>query len=242
MLPLKDTIPSNTYPFINYTFIILNVVMFFFELLQGPELEQFIEQFGVIPYYYKLSYNPEIEILDYVYMKYFPLISSLFLHGSWFHLLGNMLFLWIFGDNVEDRLGHFRYLLFYFICGITASLSHVFVNINSTIPTIGASGAIAGVLGAYVLLYPWARVKTLIIIFIFIDIIELPAVIFIIFWFLIQLFSGFGSILAAGGSGGVAWFAHIGGFVSGFLLVPVFKKRQKSRKPPRFSRHEVYRW
>jgi len=242
MIPLKDTIPSKTYPFVNFLLIGANFSFFFIELMQGPSLNNFIQQYGIIPSHLKLSYNPDMGFVDFVYFKYFPFVSSLFLHGGWFHLLGNMLFLWIFGDNVEDRLGHFRYLVFYLLSGIAASIGHILVNPDSTIPTIGASGAIAGVLGAYVLLYPLARVKTLIFIFIIIDIIELPAVIFIFLWFGMQLFNGLGSIMASQDDGGVAWFAHIGGFVAGIVLVNIFKKRKKEKRPPRFYRYEMYPW
>ncbi|MFC1848830.1 rhomboid family intramembrane serine protease [candidate division CSSED10-310 bacterium] len=242
MIPLGDTVPSKTFPFINYFLVAANVFFFLIELAQGPYLDKFIQSYGVVPYHFKVMFRPEMNVFDYVYFKYFPLLSSLFLHGGWFHLGGNMLFLWIFGDNVEDRLGHVRYLFFYLFCGIAASAAHIVMNFNSTIPSIGASGAIAGVLGAYLLLYPWARVRTLIIIFIFIDIIEIPAYLFIFFWFLIQLFSSFGSIMASPNAGGVAWFAHIGGFIAGFITVNIVKKRQKPRRLPRFQRFERHPW
>ncbi|MBN2384489.1 rhomboid family intramembrane serine protease [bacterium] len=241
MIPLKDTIPSQTYPFVNYFLISANCIVFLFELALGPELEQFIQHFGVIPGAFTRAYHPEPDLVGYLSVAVLPLFSSLFLHGGWFHLIGNMLFLYIFGDNVEDRLGHFKYLVFYLLCGVLASLGHVVMNLDSLVPTIGASGAIAGVLGAYVVLYPWARVRTLIFIFIFFDIIEIPAIFFIVIWFMMQVLSGFGSIMSAS-SGGVAWFAHIGGFLAGLLGVLVFRSRRRPRRPPRLYRHEVYPW
>jgi len=243
VIPLKDTIPSSTYPFVNYCLIVVNSAVFLYELLLGPGLEQFIQRFGVIPYYFTLSFQPGIGLKEYVGLTCLPLVTSLFIHGGWFHIIGNMWFLYIFGDNIEDRLGHIRYLFFYLFCGVAASLGHVMINLDSIIPTIGASGAIAGVLGAYALLYPWARVKTLIIIIFIIDIVELPAVFFLVFWFIIQLFNGFGSIMSSSGHGGVAWFAHIAGFVSGLVVIHFFAgRRRKQRKPPRLVRHEVYPW
>ena len=145
------------------------------------------------------------------------------MHGGWIHLLSNMLFLWVFGDNIEDKLGHFRYLFFYIVCGIVASFSHIFTTLNSQIPCIGASGAIAGVMGAYMFLFPKARIKTLMIWLIFIQVIRIPVVIILGYWILIQGLSGFVEYKAQSGSG-IAWFAHIGGFVTGFLLIIMMKK------------------
>ncbi|MFQ5927759.1 MAG: rhomboid family intramembrane serine protease, partial [Terriglobia bacterium] len=159
---------------------------------------------------------------------YVPLLSSMFRHGGWMHLIGNMWFLWIFGDNVEDYLGHLRYLIFYFVCGLGAGLAHTLFNLNSTIPTIGASGAVAGVLGGYFLLYPRHKVLTLIPAF-FLFMVELPAALILLYWFVIQFFSGAASFAVGGGGGGVAWWAHVGGFILGLLLVKRFRGRTRPR-------------
>lgn len=233
MIPLKDDVPSRTFPIVNISLIIINVVVFVFELMLGEDLQGFIEQFGVIPakYFYQ---GMLLETGDVIYFsdsgRVLPLFSSIFLHGGWLHLFGNMLYLWIFGDNVEDRMGHFRYLIFYILCGLAASFSHIMMNPDSTIPTIGASGAIAGVLGAYMFLYPNANVIVLLPIFIFFDIIKLPALVVLGFWFVMQLFQGTLALsVESSATGGVAWWAHIGGFVFGAIAVHIFKK--KSRKP-----------
>jgi membrane associated rhomboid family serine protease len=153
-----------------------------------------------------------------------PIFTSMFLHGGWLHFLGNMLYLWIFGDNVEDRLGHLRYLVFYVLCGVAAALLHIFTNHGSTLPTVGASGAIAGVLGAYLVFFPGARVLALVPILFFFQLMELPALIFLGFWFVIQFFSGALS-LASQPVGGTAWWAHIGGFMAGVIYAFKFKRR-----------------
>jgi membrane associated rhomboid family serine protease len=156
--------------------------------------------------------------------------TSMFLHGGWLHLIGNMWYLWIFGDNVEDRLGHFTYLVFYLLCGLGAGIVHTILNYNVDLPSIGASGAIAGVLGAYVVSYPFARVQTVIPIFIFIQIIEIPALIVLGFWFVMQFFYGATTLASAtGNTGGVAWWAHVGGFVIGMILVPLFPRKDRPR-------------
>ncbi|GAB4178698.1 MAG: rhomboid family intramembrane serine protease [Calditrichia bacterium] len=227
MFPLKDTIPSKTFPVINYLLIALNVLIWFFETsLSQEQLQEFIHLFGAIPARFHW-----IAVLDIQTMiaKYYPLFTSMFLHGSWFHLLGNMWFLWIFGDNVEDAMGHVRYLIFYMLCGIIAGLTHIHLNPESIVPTVGASGAIAGVMGAYVLLYPRAKIITLIFIFIFIDIVELPAFFYLGLWIFMQFIQGTVSFLLPPDVGGVAWWAHIGGFLGGFLLVYLFKKPQHKR-------------
>jgi len=228
MIPIRDTIPSRTYPVINVVIIILNVLVFFYELSLGPNLERFIFSFGVIPikFYYLLSKEP------YNIFKIFvPFLSSIFLHGGWVHIVGNMLYLWIFGDNVEDRMGHFRYLVFYITCGVVASLVHLYINPVSGVPTIGASGAIAGVMGAYFVLYPRSRVITLVPIFFFLQVIEIPAFFFLGFWFLMQFFSGSLSLITTGQDiGEIAWWAHIGGFICGIVLVFIFRKRKRYYK------------
>jgi hypothetical protein len=154
----------------------------------------------------------------------------MFLHGGWLHLIGNMWYLWIFGDNVEDRLGHFPFFIFYLLSGIGAGIVHTILNANTFVPTIGASGAIAGVLGAYLVSYPFARVLTLVPIFVFIQVIEIPAMIVLGFWFVIQFFSGAAALATAGpNSGGVAWWAHVGGFVIGMVLIGLFPRKDRPR-------------
>ena len=212
MIPLRDVIPSRTTPYITITIIVLNALAWLFELsLPHDVLNEFLTVYGVVPAYFSAP----------------TLITSMFLHGSWSHVIGNMWYLWIFGDNVEDRVGHGRFIFFYLLCGVAAALGQVAVNPNSMLPTIGASGAIAGVMGAYFVLYPHSRVLTLIP-WIFIQIIELPAIMLLGFWFLMQLFSA-GAIAvtsASHGSGGVAFAAHVVGFVAGLGGVFLFRKPQ----------------
>ena len=212
MIPLRDIIPSRTTPYITVTIIILNAFGWFYELsLPHESLNEFLTVYGVVPAYFTWP----------------TLITSMFLHGSWMHVIGNMWYLWIFGDNVEDRVGHGRFILFYLLCGILAALGQVAVDPASQLPTIGASGAIAGVMGAYFVLYPHSRVLTLIP-WIFIQIVELPAIVLLGFWFLMQLFSA-GAIAvtsASHGSGGVAFMAHVAGFTFGALGIFVFRKKQ----------------
>jgi membrane associated rhomboid family serine protease len=155
----------------------------------------------------------------------------MFLHGGWLHLIGNMWYLWIFGDNVEDRVGHIRFLAFYLLCGFGAGIAHTIINANTAVPSIGASGAIAGVLGAYLVSYPFARVLTLVPLFIFIQIIEIPAVIVLGLWFVIQFFNGTAALASttAASAGGVAWWAHVGGFLLGVLLIGLFPRRGRQR-------------
>jgi hypothetical protein len=208
MIPLKDNIPAEKTPFVTYALIAVNVLAFFYELALGEGLDTFVFYYGVVPDTVTAGiYGPQYTIL--------PFFTSMFLHGGWLHIIGNMLFLWIFGDNVEDRMGHFLYLLFYLASGVGASILHVASDPHSTIPTIGASGAIAGVMGAYFVLYPRARVMSAVILFVFIKLMEIPAVIFLGIWFLIQIFSGVASIGADAASGGVAFWAHVGGFIVG---------------------------
>jgi len=213
VIPIRDRNPSGTFPYVTTGIIIINIFIFLYELSLGSDLGPFLHQYGVVPvkatHYFQ---TPDLTLID----TFFPLLSSTFLHAGFIHLIGNMWFLWIFGDSIEDRLGHFKYLCFYILCGAIASSVHVFFNSQSQIPCIGASGAIAAVLGAYMVTFPRARVTTIVPIFFFIQIIELPAVIVLGFWILIQFFSGTVSSTASGG--GVAWWAHVGGFVSGIIL------------------------
>ena len=218
MIPFRDNIPSRTFPFITLLLILANIVAFLFELSLSPRvLDAFIRTFGVIPAdipAWPGSQEPLVAIIV-------PYFTSMFLHGGWMHLIGNMWYLWIFGDNVEDRVGHFRFLVFYLLCGLGAGIVHTVVNLSSVIPSVGASGAIAGVLGAYAVSFPKARVLTLLPIFIFVQIIEIPALIVLGLWFLMQFLYGTASLAVATSSstGGVAWWAHIGGFIIGMILV-----------------------
>ena len=219
MIPLRDTIKSKTVPYVNYTLISLCGLVFLYELSLGGRVGHFIRSTGVTPADVSAS-------LLQGHLAAHPaltLLSSMFVHGGWMHLLGNMLYLYIFGDNVEDRIGHGAYLVFYLLCGAGSALVQVYAQQSSTAPLIGASGAISGVLGAYFLLYPRARVLTLIPLFVFFPVVEVSAFFFLGFWFLLQFLQG---ALASGGgdaaAGGVAWWAHAGGFVTGAVLLPVF--------------------
>jgi membrane associated rhomboid family serine protease len=213
MIPLRDVIPSRTTPFVTIGIIAINVLAFWFELSLAPGARQaFIRGFGIVP----------------AELAWTTLVSSMFLHGGWLHIIGNMWYLWIFGDNVEDRMGHGRYLVFYLLSGAVAGAAHALINPDSFVPTIGASGAVAAVMGAYFVLFPRSRVLTLIPLFIFIEIIEIPAVFFLGFWFLMQLFSGAGSIAHTTGSqGGIAFWAHVAGFLAGFGGVFVFRRPER---------------
>ena len=216
MIPVRGTIPSENYPVINNTIIGINVILYLVELGQGAGLERFIYIYGLVPARYSV---PNIASYFSGGQQLFSFISFMFLHGGFWHLLGNMWSLYIFGDNVEDRLGHLRYLLFYLICGLTSGFSHLIFNLQSNIPTIGASGAIAGVMGAYFILYPSSKILTLIPIFIIPYFIEIPAFFFLGFWFLFQFLNAAGS---HGDISGIAWWAHIGGFIFGIIFLKIF--------------------
>jgi membrane associated rhomboid family serine protease len=217
VIPLRDVIPSRTTPYITVTIILLNAVAWLFEIsLQQNDLNQFLYVYGVVPAQFTWP----------------TLITSMFLHGGWMHVIGNMWYLWIFGDNVEDRLGHAGYIIFYLLCGIVAAFGQIVIDPTSTLPTIGASGAIAGVMGAYFVLYPRSRVLTLVPLILWWEMFELPAVVLLGFWFLLQLFSAAGSIaVTAGthGSGGVAFMAHVAGFVFGGVSMVVLRRQASSR-------------
>jgi len=234
LLPLADHNPRRTTPVVNIVLIIVNVLMFFWELqLQASRvLEPALMSVAFVPVRF---WNAPGALLPNVVTMF----VSMFLHGGWLHLGGNMLYLWIFGDNIEDRLGHGKYLFFYLACGLLATLAHAVMNPGSDVPSIGASGAIAGVLGAYIVLFPKQRVTTLIPIFIFITVREIPAIFLLGFWIVMQLFFGAASM---GGdlqrSGGVAYFAHIGGFVAGMVLITLLGGR---RPPPRPEYQDYWR-
>jgi membrane associated rhomboid family serine protease len=207
MFPLKDTQPSYSRPVVTIAIITVNLLVFLFEASLGPYTRNaLIETYGLVPDQFRVT----------------TVLTSMFLHGGWLHVLGNMWFLWIFGDNIEDLLGHAKYLVFYLLCGCVAALGQVISGPYSTVPMVGASGAIAGVMGAYMIKFPRARILTLVFIIVFFTTIEIPAPIMLAYWFFIQLFSGFGSIARTHISqGGTAFFAHIAGFVAGIVLVKV---------------------
>lgn len=213
MIPLRDVIPSRTTPYITVTIIVLNAIAWFFELSLRDDVRQlFLTFYGVVP----ADFRPV------------TLVTSMFLHGSWMHVIGNMWYLWIFGDNVEDRLGHGRFIVFYLLCGTVAAFGQIAMDPTAALPTIGASGAIAGVMGAYFVLYPHSRVLTLVTVIFFWEIIEVPAILLLGFWFLMQLVSA-GAIAVtanAAGGGGVAFMAHVAGFVTGIIAVFVLRRRQ----------------
>jgi len=213
MFPLRDTQPSYSKPVVTILLIVVNILVFLFEFSLDPETQNaFIAAYGLIPDQF----------------HFFNVITSMFLHGGWMHVLGNMWFLWIFGDNIEDILGHGKYILFYLLCGAVAALAQVAVSPNSRIPTVGASGAIAGIMGAYMIKFPHSRILSLVTIVFFFTTVEIPAWIMLIYWFVIQFFSGVGTLGASQSSqGGVAFFAHIGGFIAGIALISVMGPRQR---------------
>jgi membrane associated rhomboid family serine protease len=224
MLPLRDDQPRYSTPWVNYFLIGLNLVIFLFEAtLDRRSLELLIRQFGVVPSHWALFLEGSQRYpLPAVVLPFF---TSMFLHGSWMHVIGNMWFLYIFGDNVEDYLGHFKYLVFYLLAGLIAMSTQVLVSLHSSVPTVGASGAIAGVLGAYFVLYPKARVLT----WFFVFVLWVPAWIILGYWFALQFLSGTATLIAVQGQniGGVAFWAHVGGFVSGALMVKLFPERAR---------------
>jgi membrane associated rhomboid family serine protease len=222
MFPLKDTQPSYSRPVVTTVLIAINILIFLFEY-SLPEYSRhyfsrgdLIRMYGLTPDHFRLT----------------TLLTSMFLHGGWMHVLGNMLYLWVFGNRLEDALGHAKFLVFYLLCGAVAGVAQVLLNPFSTLPMVGASGAIAGVMGAYLLKFPRARILTLVFIVIFATTFEIPAVILLGYWFIIQLFSGLGSIAQTNLSdGGVAWFAHVGGFLAGMALVKVMGTRERYYRP-----------
>src|SRR5713226_3591039 len=219
-IPLKDLNPSRTYPFVNITLILANIAVFIYELglevtLPRRAYEALLFSYSTVPARFPafLAGHASFEV------SFVPLVTSMFLHSGFLHIAGNMLFLWIFGDNVEDFFGHIPYLFFYFVCGIGAGLLHVLFNFHSSLPAVCASGAISGVMGAYALLYPRARVLTLLFVFL----VPIPAFVILGYWFLLQFLAGVSS-LGAEATGGVAWWAHIGGFLLGMLLTSLSRR------------------
>lgn len=216
MIPLRSSEPHYTRPTVNLVLIAINVAVFLYELSlgNGYRLNHFIALYGIVPDRLNVA----------------SIFTSMFIHGGWLHILGNMWFLWVFGRGIEDVLGHAKYLFFYLVCGVAAAIAHILVNSNSTVPTIGASGAIAGVMGAYLVTFPRARVVTLVILFIFITTVDIPAAFLLLYWFAIQFFNGVGSVgYSQASSGDVAWFAHVGGFITGILLIKLMAGRRRLR-------------
>jgi hypothetical protein len=223
MFPLRDENPSLTTPFVTRALIVLNVLVFCYELSLGSGLNRFVASYALVPRRFELALHG----LEPLSAAALPLFSSLFLHGGWLHLIGNMWYLWIFGDNIEDRLGHAWYALFFVVGGAFAGIIHVLTNSGSNLPTVGASGAIAAVLGAYAAAFPRARVITLLPLFPIFPVVPVPALFVLGFWFLMQFASG-ALALGAGMSGGVAWWAHIGGFAFGYAVMAMVGRRPRS--------------
>ncbi len=228
MIPFRDDVPAKRYPVVTVLLILANVAVFGYELsLPAAELDQLIHQFGIVPATVRSLEGPPSMVALSLPVS---LLTAMFLHGGFLHLVGNMWYLWIFGDNVEDRVGPVRFLVFYLTCGVIAGIAHIAVNSESAIPSIGASGAVAGVLGAYLVSFPFARILTLVPLLLIWPIVELPAVLVLGFWFLVQLLNGTAAIAATSETlGGVAWWAHIGGFLAGVLLIGLFARRRGGR-------------
>jgi membrane associated rhomboid family serine protease len=255
MIPVGDSLRSRTFPFVNYIIIAVNITVFLYELMLqsqriGPnrnaptELDEWVAKWGTVPCRVTDSCSGLngrfVDQLSNVPFDWVQLLASQFIHGGLLHIAGNMLFLWIFGDNIEDAMGHVRYLVFYLLCGVIAGLAQVASDPNAVVPSVGASGAIAGVLGAYLVTYPRASVQVVIPIIFIPFFTRLPAVLMMGFWFLSQLI-GVGSVAdVRGGEGGVAYWAHIGGFLAGMALVFFFRGRERSYDVN--ERYERYRW
>lgn len=217
MIPLRDVIPSRTTPYVTVTLIVLNGLIFAYQFLLGPGVQEFIYVFGLVPAEFSWP----------------TVFTSMFLHGGLMHAGGNMLYLWIFGDNVEDRMGHGRFVAFYLLCGVAAALAQTWVSPDTVVPMVGASGAIAGVMGAYFVLYPKSRIVTLLPLIVFFQVIEVPAIVFLGIWFLMQFVNGLGSLAVASAdgaarmAGGVAFWAHVAGFAAGLVGVWFFRRPER---------------
>lgn len=226
LIPIYDNNPTRTFPYVTLTLIALNILAFMYELSLGlgsPLLNEFVFRYGAVP----SQIYPALLTADLFSQPILTIFTSIFLHAGWLHIAGNMLYLWIFGNNIEDHFGHFRFLIFYLLAGVAGSLGHVLFNAVSPIPSVGASGAIAGVLGAYLVLYPRAQVVTAVFIVIIIRLISLPAVIVLGMWLALNLLSGFASIgTESAQQGGVAWFAHLGGFALGVIAAFLFPRKR----------------
>jgi membrane associated rhomboid family serine protease len=223
MFPIRDTVPNRSFPVTTWGVITLCGLVFLFETTLPQEaLEEFTYYFGIVPAEYTGRHGRHLPLIDYL-----SFLTTMFLHGGWLHFFGNMWFLKIFGSKVEDRMGHAGFLVFYLIVGILASVFYIYFSPRSSMPVIGASGAIAGVMGAYYVLFPHARILTFIPIFIIPWLIEVPAVLFLGWWFLLQVFSGTVAQVLPSSGGGVAWWGHIGGFIVGIILMPFFRRRYR---------------
>ncbi|HEY8597710.1 MAG TPA: rhomboid family intramembrane serine protease [Thermomicrobiales bacterium] len=236
MIPIGDYAGERRhFPYVNYALIVLNVLAFLYEVMQPEaQLARFITQWGAVPQEIVTGTDlaPTIGVPIYV-----TLLTSIFLHGGWLHLGGNLLYLWVFGDNVENAFGPVKYLLFYLVCGVAATAAQIAIDPSSTIPTVGASGAIAGVMGAYLVMFPGATVRTLVILVVFVTVVYLPAILVIGIWFLLQLVNGVTSLGAqTQQGGGVAFFAHIGGLIAGALLALILRRRDYGRASPTMIR------
>ena len=222
MFPLRDTQPSYSKPIVTVVLIVINILVFLYEFSLDPFAQNaFITSFGLVPDRFHFA----------------NVLTSMFLHGGWMHVLGNMWFLWIFGDNIEDILGHGKYLLFYLLCGIGAAMTQVYFSPDSRVPMVGASGAIAGVMGAYMMKFPHSRINTLIFLAFFITTVEVPAWVMLVYWFFIQLISGVGSVgYSQVSQGGTAFLAHVGGFLAGIGLVYLMRPKE------RYSRRKDLYW
>jgi membrane associated rhomboid family serine protease len=221
MFPYKDDNPTNTFPYVTIGIIAMNVAVFVLQILSSTDGQRIIFAYGAIPHNIVTmeTTQPIHPVLT--------IFTSMFMHGGLFHIFGNMLYLWIFGNNIEDRLGHIRFVVFYLFCGITAALSHTLTAAGSNIPMIGASGAVSGVLGAYLLLFPYARIHTVIFLGFFVQTVRIPALIVIGFWAIIQVVNGL--VTQGPNQGGVAWFAHVGGFLAGLLTIKLWSPRRSDR-------------
>ena len=220
MIPLRDSTRSRTFPVVTVTLIALNLLIYFRQsVLDQHGLIMFLSQYALIP----AMFTESIQSQFVAGLFHLPLITAIFLHGSWFHVISNMLYLWIFGDNIEDKLGRVRFLLLYLLTGISGNLAHIMTDPQSPLPVLGASGAVAGVLGAYILAFPRARITSLIFILFFITVRDIPAFYFLLFWFLLQIYNGIASLGIMGTT--VAWWAHIGGFITGMILLILLRRR-----------------
>jgi membrane associated rhomboid family serine protease len=221
MFPLRDTQPSYSRPYVTIVLIAINIMVFLFEVTLDPWTRNaFVAAYGLVPDHF----------------SWFNVLTSMFLHGGWMHVLGNMWFLWIFGDNIEDVLGHGKYLAFYLACGTVAALTQTMLTTDPRVPMVGASGAIAGVMGAYMVKYPHSRILSLVTIIFFFTTIEVPAWLMLVYWFAVQFFSGFGTIASHSSDSGVAFFAHVGGFIAGAILAKVLATG------PRYTRRRDLYW
>jgi membrane associated rhomboid family serine protease len=227
MFPIKDSVPSRSVPVVTRALIFINVLVFFFELtLPHQSIDTLFYLFGIVPA--RFTHPDWATYVGFPIDNYWPLLTHQFLHGGWFHIIANMWTLWIFGDNVEDRMGSVRFAIFYPVCGVIAGFTHLLTNPDSTVPSVGASGAIAGVLGAYLLFFPTARLVVMFPILFFPFFFEIPAVFYLGIWFFGQLLSGTAALAGPQQVGGIAWWAHIGGFLSGMLLCGLFARKRRA--------------